>query len=55
MSDDPSVVMRASEPDIIAFESNFRGRPMTEQEWLECTDPHAMLLFLGRKVSDRKG
>src|SRR4051794_28004462 len=27
---------------------------MTEQEWLECTDPDAMLLFLGDNPSDRK-
>jgi hypothetical protein len=28
--------------------------PMTEQEWLACTDPKPMLAFLRRKVSDRK-
>ncbi len=27
---------------------------MTEQEWLDCTDPKRMLEFLGEKVSDRK-
>jgi hypothetical protein len=27
---------------------------MTEAEWLECTEPHAMLEFLGDKASDRK-
>lgn len=27
---------------------------MTEQEWLECTDPTPMLTFLEEKVSDRK-
>src|SRR5262249_55962533 len=27
---------------------------MTEEEWLNCTDPGGMLRHLGRKVSDRK-
>jgi hypothetical protein len=27
---------------------------MTEQEWLECTDPTPMLEFLRERTSDRK-
>jgi hypothetical protein len=27
---------------------------MTEQEWLECTDPHKMLEFLWERANDRK-
>jgi hypothetical protein len=27
---------------------------MTEREWLNCTDPDAMLTFLGRRASDRQ-
>jgi hypothetical protein len=27
---------------------------MTEQEWLECTDPQKILEFLGRKATDRR-
>jgi hypothetical protein len=32
-----------------------RGTPMTEAEWLACTDPQPLLEFLRRKASDRKG
>jgi hypothetical protein len=31
-----------------------RGTPMTEAEWLACTNPQPMLEFLRRKASDRK-
>jgi hypothetical protein len=27
---------------------------MTEQQWLECVDPHPMLQFLGDKIDDRR-
>jgi hypothetical protein len=30
------------------------AKPMTEAEWLACTDPNPMLKLLGGKVSDRK-
>ncbi len=30
------------------------GTPMTEAEWLACTNPQPMLEFLRRKASDRK-
>jgi hypothetical protein len=31
-----------------------RRKPMTEAEWLACTDPQPMIEFLRRKASDRK-
>src|SRR5262245_41572581 len=31
-----------------------RGLPMTEQEWLDCTEPQDRMEFLSGKTSDRK-
>src|SRR5262249_6891672 len=49
----------AATPSTIAPAVRFRAPversgPMTEAEWLECTDPRAMLDFLGGKATDRK-
>src|SRR5262249_6775812 len=35
-------------------EQRTEGTNVTEQEWIECTDPLRLLLFLRGKASDRK-
>jgi hypothetical protein len=54
MSSCPTGLVSLSGPVWLDDEQWTEGTDVTEQQWMECTDPLRMLLFLRGKASDRK-